>query len=74
MGKEYQGVNRSTFLLDKNGKIIKIYEKVKPAGHSKEILEYFIKGGETNQEGLNFYVHIWNIGFYLFFLQSYQNN
>ena len=51
MGKEYQGVNRSTFLLDKNGKITKIYEKVKPAGHSKEILEYFIKGGETPPEG-----------------------
>jgi thioredoxin-dependent peroxiredoxin len=50
MGKEYHGVNRSTFLLDKNGKITKIYEKVKPAGHSKEILEYFIKGGETPPE------------------------
>ncbi len=42
MGKEYYGVNRSTFLLDKEGKIIKIFQKVKPAGHSKEILEYFL--------------------------------
>jgi peroxiredoxin Q/BCP len=50
MGKEYNGVNRSTFLLDENGKITKIYEKVKPAGHSKEILEYFINGGETPRE------------------------
>ena len=51
MGKEYYGVNRSTFLLDESGKITKIYEKVKPAGHSKEILEFFINGGETPKEG-----------------------
>ncbi len=43
MGKEYYGVNRSTFLIDKKGKIIKIFQKVKPAGHSNEVLEYFIK-------------------------------
>jgi len=43
MGKEYYGVNRSTFLLDKQGKIIKIFQKVKPAGHSMEVLGYFIK-------------------------------
>lgn len=41
MGKEYYGVNRSTFLIDINGKIVKIYEKVKPRGHSEEVLEYF---------------------------------
>lgn len=41
MGKEYYGVNRSTFLIDKGGKIVKIYDKVKPKGHSKEVLEYF---------------------------------
>jgi peroxiredoxin Q/BCP len=39
MGREYMGVNRSTFLVDKSGKITKIYKKVKPAGHSKEVLE-----------------------------------
>jgi len=41
MGKEYYGVNRSTFLIDTNGKIVKIYDRVKPRGHSKEVLEYF---------------------------------
>lgn len=41
MGKEYYGVNRSTFLIDMNGKIAKIYDKVKPRDHSKEVLEYF---------------------------------
>jgi peroxiredoxin Q/BCP len=39
MGREYMGVNRSTFLVDKAGKVVKVYKKVKPAGHSKEVLE-----------------------------------
>ncbi|AFU58081.1 alkyl hydroperoxide reductase [Candidatus Nitrososphaera gargensis Ga9.2] len=39
MGREYMGVNRSTFLVDKSGKIVKIYRKVKPAGHSQEVLQ-----------------------------------
>ena len=39
MGREYMGVNRSTFLIDKEGKIIKVYKKVKPAGHSLEVLQ-----------------------------------
>src|SRR5919197_5856929 len=38
MGREYMGVNRSTFLIDRSGKIVKIYRKVKPAGHSQEVL------------------------------------
>lgn len=41
MGKEYMGVNRSTFLVDEKGKIFKVFPKVKPAGHSKEVLDYF---------------------------------
>jgi len=39
MGREYMGVNRSTFLVDKSGKVVKIYKKVKPAGHSQEVLD-----------------------------------
>lgn len=39
MGRDYMGVSRSTFLIDKSGKIVKIFRKVKPAGHSKEVLE-----------------------------------
>ena len=42
MGKEYYGTNRSTFLIDKNRKIIKIFSKVKPTNHSKEVLSYFL--------------------------------
>ena len=41
MGREYMGVIRSTFLVDDKGKIFKIYPKVKPAGHSKQVLEDF---------------------------------
>ncbi|MDH5463794.1 MAG: thioredoxin-dependent thiol peroxidase [Nitrosopumilus sp.] len=42
MGREYMGVNRSTFLINEKGRIFKIYPKVKPAGHSKEVLNDFI--------------------------------
>ena len=42
MGREYMGVIRSTFLVNEKGKIFKMYPKVKPAGHSKEVLEEFL--------------------------------
>jgi peroxiredoxin Q/BCP len=38
MGREYDGVFRTTFLIDPEGKIIKVYENVKPADHSAELL------------------------------------
>lgn len=38
MGKLFMGITRSTFLLDSNGKIIKKWHKVKPAGHAQEVL------------------------------------
>jgi len=41
MGREYMGVNRSTFLVDVKGKIFKVFPKVKPAGHAKEVLDEF---------------------------------
>lgn len=37
-GKEYFGVNRTTYLIGKDGTIRKVFEKVKPAEHSAEIL------------------------------------
>ncbi|MDQ3836560.1 MAG: peroxiredoxin [Thermoproteota archaeon] len=39
MGKEYIGVNRSTFIVDKSSRIVKILRKVKPAGHSQEVFQ-----------------------------------
>jgi thioredoxin-dependent peroxiredoxin len=38
MGKEYMGVSRNTFVIDPDGKIEKIYLKVKPEHHAAEIL------------------------------------
>ncbi len=39
MGREYMGVERTTFIVDPTGKIARVFEKVKPAGHALEILE-----------------------------------
>lgn len=38
MGREYMGVQRSTFLVDEKGKIFKVYPAVKPKGHAEEVL------------------------------------
>jgi len=38
MGKTYEGVLRTTFLIDRNGKIVKVFENVRPAEHSAEVL------------------------------------
>jgi thioredoxin-dependent peroxiredoxin len=39
LGKKYMGVNRSTFLIDKDGVIRKIWHKVNPEDHASEVLE-----------------------------------
>jgi thioredoxin-dependent peroxiredoxin len=38
MGKEYEGVYRTTFLIGPDGDIVKVFENVKPDGHSGEVL------------------------------------
>ena len=38
-GKTYWGVARRTFLVDPDGRIAKVWEKVKPEGHATEVLE-----------------------------------
>jgi thioredoxin-dependent peroxiredoxin len=38
-GRKYQGILRSTFVIDGNGRIAKVFEKVKPKGHAAEVLE-----------------------------------
>jgi peroxiredoxin Q/BCP len=38
MGREYMGVLRTTFLIDAEGQIIRVFEKVRPADHSAEVL------------------------------------
>ena len=43
MGREFMGINRSKFLVNEEGKIFKVFPKVKPAGHSNEVLDCFKK-------------------------------
>ncbi len=38
LGKEYMGVLRTTFVIDGDGKIVKVFENVKPSEHSAEVL------------------------------------
>ena len=39
MGKEYFGIVRTTFVIDEEGKISGVYEKVKPEEHAQEIIQ-----------------------------------
>ena len=38
-GKKYMGINRETFLIDKDGIVRKVWHKVKPDDHANEVLE-----------------------------------
>ncbi len=38
-GKKYMGIERTTFIIDKEGKISRIFPKVKVTGHADEVLE-----------------------------------
>ena len=38
MGREYMGTLRTSFLIDPQGKIVKIYQSVKPPQHASEVL------------------------------------
>ena len=38
MGREFMGIIRSTFLIDKKGKVLKIWKNVKVKNHSIEVL------------------------------------
>lgn len=39
MGREYEGVLRTTYLIDARGGIARVFENVRPAEHSAELLE-----------------------------------
>ncbi len=38
-GRKYMGVERTTVIIDENGKIKKVFHKVKVDGHNKELIE-----------------------------------
>lgn len=39
-GKEYMGVERSTFIFNKEGELVKKFRNVKAKGHAEKVLEY----------------------------------
>ncbi|WP_134703321.1 thioredoxin-dependent thiol peroxidase [Ammoniphilus sp. YIM 78166] len=39
-GKEYMGIERTTFVIDQEGKIAKVFPKVKVKGHVQEVLAF----------------------------------
>ncbi|MGE5682009.1 MAG: thioredoxin-dependent thiol peroxidase [Bacillota bacterium] len=43
-GKKYMGIERTTFVIDREGKIKKIFPKVKVDGHSEEVLKAINNG------------------------------
>ena len=42
MGREYMGISRMTYVIDKQGIIEKVYEKVKVKSHARDILNYLM--------------------------------
>ena len=41
-GRKYMGIERSTFIIDKNGNIEKEWRKVKVKGHVDEVIDYLL--------------------------------
>ncbi len=39
-GKKYWGVERSTFVVGKDGKVVKVWRKVVADGHAKDVQEF----------------------------------
>ncbi len=46
-GKKYFGIQRSTFVIDANGKVEKVWEKVSPETHAEEVLAYLSGNGSS---------------------------
>ncbi|MFW6019640.1 MAG: thioredoxin-dependent thiol peroxidase [Bacteroidales bacterium] len=43
MGKEYEGINRTTFVIDEEGKIEEIISKVKTKNHAEQIIDKMVE-------------------------------
>jgi peroxiredoxin Q/BCP len=39
LGKSYMGTDRSSLLIDFDGKVVRVYERVKPSDHAEEVLK-----------------------------------
>lgn len=42
-GREYMGVERSTFIFDKEGELVKEFRNIKAKGHAEKVLEFIKK-------------------------------
>tara|TARA_B100000315_G_C14392256_1_gene502564 strand:+ start:285 stop:545 length:261 start_codon:yes stop_codon:yes gene_type:complete len=42
MGREYMGISRVTYIIDQNGVIEKVYEKVKTTSHARDIINELV--------------------------------
>lgn len=47
-GKKVRGIERSTFVIDENGQIIKEWRGVKVEGHAQEVLDFLVNWTPTN--------------------------
>ena len=45
MGKKYMGVVRTTFVIDRDGRIARVFEKVQAEGHAEEVAAALAGGG-----------------------------
>jgi peroxiredoxin Q/BCP len=43
MGREYMGILRTSFLVNPEGKIAKVYENVNPVFHAEEVLRDIVQ-------------------------------
>ena len=46
-GKRYFGAARTTFVIGKGGKVLHVFEKVKPEGHDQQVLEWIRQNGAS---------------------------
>jgi peroxiredoxin Q/BCP len=46
-GKTYKGINRSTFVVDEQGRVLRALYGVKPDGHAERVLGAFSAGREA---------------------------
>ena len=47
-GKKYMGVERTTFLIDKYGRLTRVFEKVTPKGNAEEVAAA-LSGGKRDE-------------------------
>jgi len=51
MGRVFKGIHRKTFIVDKRGVVVKVFDSVKPEGHAQEVLEALdeLRGGKVKR-------------------------